>query len=113
MRLKDKVVLITGGDSGIGRGNVCISSTATWHGNWGTYGIAKAGVETLVRSFAAEGAPKGMRCNGVLPGWIATERDAAAPPSARHSSSKAVRPPRSLAPIPAQEVALRRRPGCY
>lgn len=60
---------------------VCISSTATWHGNWGTYGIAKAGVEALVRSFAAEGGPHGVRCNGVSPGWIATERDAEAPPS--------------------------------
>jgi NAD(P)-dependent dehydrogenase (short-subunit alcohol dehydrogenase family) len=60
---------------------VCISSTATWHGNWGTYGIAKAGVEALVRSFAAEGAAKGVRCNGVSPGWIATERDAVASPS--------------------------------
>ncbi|MBT5434579.1 MAG: SDR family oxidoreductase [Rhodospirillaceae bacterium] len=60
---------------------VCISSTATWHGNWGSYGIAKAGVEGLVRSFAAEGAAHGIRCNGVSPGWIATERDAVAPPS--------------------------------
>lgn len=60
---------------------VCISSTATWHGNWGTYGIAKAGVEALVRSFAAEGARLGVRCNGVSPGWITTERDAEEPPS--------------------------------
>ena len=54
---------------------VCISSTATWHGNWGTYGIAKAGVEALVRSFATEGARHGVRCNGVSPGWISSERD--------------------------------------
>ena len=60
---------------------VCISSTATWHGNWGTYGIAKAGVEALVRSFAAEGAALGVRCNGVSPGWISTERDGEDPPS--------------------------------
>ena len=60
---------------------VCISSTATWHGNWGAYGIAKAGVEALVRSFAAEGARLGVRCNGVSPGWITTERDAEEPPS--------------------------------
>ena len=60
---------------------VCISSTATWHGNWGTYGIAKAGVEALVRSFAAEGATLGVRCNGVSPGWIATERDQEDPPA--------------------------------
>ena len=55
---------------------VNISSTATWHGNWGTYGIAKAGVEGLTRSFAAEGVPHGIRVNGVSPGWIATEQDA-------------------------------------
>ena len=60
---------------------MCISSTATWHGNWGTYGIAKAGVEGLVRSFAAEGAALGVRCNGVSPGWISTERDDEDPPS--------------------------------
>ena len=51
---------------------VNISSTASLHGNWGTYGIAKAGVEALTRSLAAEGAPHGIRANGVSPGWIKT-----------------------------------------
>ncbi len=60
---------------------VNISSTATWHGNWGSYGIAKAGNEGLTRSFAAEGAPFGVRVNGVSPGWIATDQDKAAPAS--------------------------------
>lgn len=54
---------------------VNISSTATWHGNWGLYGIAKAGIEALTRSFAAEAAPHGIRVNCVSPGWIATEED--------------------------------------
>ncbi len=56
---------------------VNISSTATWHGNWGLYTIAKAGVEGLTRAFAAEFAPHGIRVNGVSPGWIATGQDEA------------------------------------
>ena len=51
-----------------------ISSTAAMHGNWGLYGVSKAGVEALTRSFAAEAAP--VRVNGVSPGWIATDATA-------------------------------------
>ncbi|MDH3388589.1 MAG: SDR family oxidoreductase [Gammaproteobacteria bacterium] len=51
---------------------VNISSTATFHGNWGLYGVAKSGVEALTRSFAAEGAPLGIRVNCISPGWIGT-----------------------------------------
>jgi NAD(P)-dependent dehydrogenase (short-subunit alcohol dehydrogenase family) len=52
---------------------VNISSTAAVHGSWGTYGIAKAAVEALTRAFAVQGAPHGIRVNGVSPGWIATD----------------------------------------
>jgi len=52
---------------------VNISSTAALHGTWGNYGIAKAAVEALTRSLAVQGAPYGIRANGVSPGWIATE----------------------------------------
>ncbi|HSF94084.1 MAG TPA: SDR family NAD(P)-dependent oxidoreductase [Thermohalobaculum sp.] len=62
---------------------VNISSTATLHGNWGLYCMAKAAVEALTRGFAAEAAPHGVRVNCVSPGWIATENDAAVPPSGK------------------------------
>ena len=52
---------------------VNISSTATFHGNWGTYGVAKAAVEALTRAQAAEGARYGIRANAVSPGWIETD----------------------------------------
>ncbi|PZU81896.1 MAG: short-chain dehydrogenase [Shinella sp.] len=55
---------------------VNISSTGAIHGNWGLYGVAKAGVEALTRSFAAEAAP--VRVNAISPGWIATEATALA-----------------------------------
>ena len=57
------------------------SSTATLHGNWGTYCIAKSGVEGLTRAFAVEGATCGVRVNCVSPGWIATEKDSDLPAS--------------------------------
>ena len=52
---------------------VNISSTATFHGNWGSYGVAKAAIEALTRAQAAEGAPHGIRANAVSPGWIKTD----------------------------------------
>jgi NAD(P)-dependent dehydrogenase (short-subunit alcohol dehydrogenase family) len=55
---------------------VNISSTATFHGNWGNYGVAKAALEALTRALAAEGAPHGVRANSVSPGWIKTETTA-------------------------------------
>lgn len=55
---------------------VNISSTATFHGNWGLYGVAKSAVEALTRSFAAEAAPRGIRVNCISPGWIATDEAA-------------------------------------
>ena len=52
---------------------VNISSTATFHGTWGNYGVVKAAVEALTRSLAVEGAPHGVRANSVSPGWIDTD----------------------------------------
>ena len=81
-------VLAKGGGGAI----VNISSTAAWHGNWGSYGIAKAGNEGLTRSFAAEGAPLGVRVNGVSPGWIATDQDKDAPASGSAGGGWAMAP---------------------
>jgi NAD(P)-dependent dehydrogenase (short-subunit alcohol dehydrogenase family) len=67
-------------DSG-GGAIVNISSTATLHGNWGLYCVAKAAVEALTRSLAVEGAPFGIRANCVSPGWIATDLDASENPA--------------------------------
>ncbi|UCI10710.1 SDR family NAD(P)-dependent oxidoreductase [Mesorhizobium sp. B1-1-8] len=67
-------------DSG-GGAIVNISSTATLHGNWGLYCVAKAAVEALTRSLAVEGAPHGIRANCVSPGWVETEADATKPAS--------------------------------
>jgi NAD(P)-dependent dehydrogenase (short-subunit alcohol dehydrogenase family) len=62
---------------------VNVSSTASLHGNWGTYGVAKAGIEALTRALAVEGAPYGIRANALSPGWINTDtaRSAGAPQS--------------------------------
>jgi len=59
---------------------VNISSTATFHGNWGLYGAAKTGVEGMTRSFAVEASTYGIRVNCICPGWIETspEQTAAA-----------------------------------
>jgi NAD(P)-dependent dehydrogenase (short-subunit alcohol dehydrogenase family) len=73
---------------------VNISSTATLHGNWGYYCVAKAAVEALTRSLAAEAAPHGIRVNAVSPGWISIDMDAVQ--HASGSSDGAWRLPPSL-----------------
>jgi NAD(P)-dependent dehydrogenase (short-subunit alcohol dehydrogenase family) len=73
-------------DSG-GGAIVNISSTATFHGNWGLYCVAKAAVEALTKSLAVEGAPHGIRANCVSPGWIATDMDATESPAGTASGT--------------------------
>jgi len=71
---------------------VNISSTATFHGNWGLYGVAKSGVEGLTRSFAAEAAPLGIRVNCISPGWIATSEEEVKAASGSDSGQWALQP---------------------
>jgi NAD(P)-dependent dehydrogenase (short-subunit alcohol dehydrogenase family) len=61
-------------DAGDGR-IVLISSTAATTGVAGTaaYSASKAGVDGLARVVAQEGAPLGITCNAILPGWVRTE----------------------------------------
>jgi NAD(P)-dependent dehydrogenase (short-subunit alcohol dehydrogenase family) len=40
---------------------------------WTSYGVAKAGVESLTRYIATQYGPHGIRCNAVAPGLTATE----------------------------------------
>lgn len=65
---------------------VNISSTATFHGSWGNYGIAKAAIDALTRALAVQGAPFGVRANGVSPGWIATDVTQGTPETDRVAS---------------------------
>ena len=61
--------------SGEGR-IVMISSAAAELGLPGqvAYGAAKAGIVGLARTLAAEWGPRGIRCNVVMPGFIATPK---------------------------------------
>ena len=65
--------------------NRSISSTASLHGNWGSYCVAKSGVEALTRALAVEAAPSGIRVNCVSPDWIATDLDASENPAGTES----------------------------
>ena len=66
----------------VGRGRIVnISSVAGVAGNAGqaNYSASKAGVIGLTKSVARELAPKGITCNAVAPGFVATDMTAALP----------------------------------
>ena len=100
MRLKDKVALVTGAGSGIGRA-IAINLSGVYYGcvhaaermatqgggviiNMASilglvgvgaedpYVAAKHGVVGLTKNFALRYAPQGVRVNCINPGWIAT-----------------------------------------
>ena len=65
-----------------GRGRIVnISSVAGVAGNAGqaNYSASKAGVIGLTKAVARELAPKGITCNAVAPGFVATDMTAALP----------------------------------
>ena len=66
-------------------GIVAISSVAATGGLRGqvSYSAAKAGLLGMVRTLAAEWGPRGIRCNAVMPGMIATPKVRAMPAPAR------------------------------
>ena len=66
---------------------VLISSLAARTGLPGqvAYGASKAGLLGMMRTLAAEGAARGITCNAVLPGLIATENVLALPAEVREA----------------------------
>jgi len=52
--------------------NISSIGARTGGGRLFAYGVSKAGVEAITHSFALTYAPFGIRCNSVLPAWIAT-----------------------------------------
>lgn len=54
---------------------VNITSVVAWTGSAseGPYAAAKAGLQSLTRTFAVFGGPHGIRCNAVAPGFVASK----------------------------------------
>ncbi|MEX2194744.1 MAG: SDR family NAD(P)-dependent oxidoreductase [Thermoleophilaceae bacterium] len=78
-------------DSGDGR-VVLVSSVAAEIGLPGqaAYGASKAGIVGLARTLAAEWASRGVRCNVVMPGMIATPKVLAMPEDLRDALTDAI-----------------------
>jgi len=74
-------------ESGDGR-IVLVSSIAAETGMRGqvAYGASKAGLIGMARTLAAEWGGRGIRCNVVMPGFVATSKVLAMPPEVRESA---------------------------
>ncbi len=85
--------------SGDGR-VVLISSAAAEIGIPGqvAYGASKAGVVGMARTLATEWAPRGIRCNVVMPGFIATPKVRALPDQIKQAVTAAIPLGRAGAP---------------
>jgi NAD(P)-dependent dehydrogenase (short-subunit alcohol dehydrogenase family) len=80
--------LVASGDGRV----VLISSVAAEVGIPGqvAYGASKAGLVGMARTLASEWASRGIRCNVVMPGFIATPKVLAMPEQAQRSALAAV-----------------------
>ena len=78
-------------ESGDGR-LVVISSVAAEIGLPGqvAYGASKAGLVGMVRTLAGEWAPRGIRCNVVMPGMVATPKVVAMPDKLQEMLKQAI-----------------------
>lgn len=53
--------------------NTSSAGSRTAGGSFFAYGISKSGVDALTHKLAVSYAPWGIRCNSVLPSWVATQ----------------------------------------
>ncbi len=53
--------------------NIASTAASVGSAGWGAYCASKAGVVGLSRCVALEGAPHGISCNTISPGWVETD----------------------------------------
>jgi len=58
--------------------NIATTAASVSAAGFGAYSASKAGVVGLTRAVALEGAPHGVTCNAISPGWVETEMALAA-----------------------------------
>ena len=85
-----------------------MSSVVGVSGNAGqcNYSASKAGLIGLTKSFAKEMGPRGIRCNCIAPGFIATDMTASLPENVREEWAKQIPLRRCGTPEDVAKVAL-------
>lgn len=73
-------------------GSIVNISSIAKDGNMGqtNYSASKAGVVGFTKSVALEGAPRGIRCNAIAPGFIKTDMTDAIPEAIRNRMVKMI-----------------------